>query len=229
MTGVARIELDRRKLLLGLGLAGFSGLAQARLPVPNRPRIDTDDLSRMIPERVGEFDFDTISGLILPPSDALSDRLYDNLVTRSYKRADGTVVMLLLAYNNRQDGVLQIHRPEICYPAGGFVLTPTAPLAIALPDNRKLPVQAFAARGDNRNEVILYWTRVGTTFPRGWSDQRLAVARANLSGVVPDGILVRISTFARDVEAELPLLSKFMSDLYRRSPPKLRGLMFGSN
>ena len=148
--------LDRRKVIAGLGLIGLAGVVQARQPVPNRPLVPQKALEAMIPEQVGRFTFMTSSGFVLPPSDALSDRLYDNLITRAYINPEGEVAMFLIAYNNRQDGVLQIHRPEVCYPAGGFVLSPVTPIDIPLPQGPALPAQIFSATGEQRNEVVAY-------------------------------------------------------------------------
>lgn len=228
MTGLAEpatATLDRRKVVLGIGLAACSGFALARQPVPNRPKIKTETLERLIPARIGEFAFDTTSGLVLPPPDALSDRLYDNLITRSYARSDGKVAMLLIAYNNRQDGILQIHRPEICYPAGGFSLTPTLAVDTPLASGPPLPSQSFVASSELRTETVLYWTRVGDAFPRRWIEQRLAVASENLEGAIPDGVLVRVSTLSSATD-ELQLLTRFVTELYRKSPAALRQLLF---
>lgn len=220
-------SLDRRKVILGLSLAAASGIAQARLPVPVAPRIKEDRFGAMIPKKIGDFSFDTESGLVLPPSDALSDRLYDNLVTRTYTSPTGQVVMLLIAYNNKQDGVLQIHRPEICYPAGGYDLTPVAPIDVPIAGSPPLRSQIFAATSEARNEVVLYWTRVGNEFPRRWIEQRWAVAEANLRGVVPDGVMVRVSAMSNNIDRTTPLLKGFIRDMHRASSEQARALLFG--
>lgn len=219
--------LDRRKVILGLGLAAASGIAQARQPVPVVPRMKEERFTALIPKKIGAFAFDTESGLVLPPSDALSDRLYDNLVTRTYTNPTGQVVMLLIAYNNKQDGVLQIHRPEICYPAGGYALTPVLPIDVPVGGPGILPSQIFAATSEARNEVVLYWTRVGDQFPRRWIDQRWSVAQANLRGIIPDGALVRVSTLGNDIAGTTPLLTTFIRDMHRASGQPMRGLLFG--
>lgn len=220
--------LDRRKVVAGIGLVGLAGVLQARQPVPYRPRVPQKTLEGMIPNQVGRFAFETSSGFVLPPSDALSDRLYDSLITRAYLSPQGEVAMFLIAYNNRQDGVLQIHRPEVCYPAGGFTLSPVQPIDIALPSGAELPAQIFSATGEQRNEVVTYWTRVGDKFPRKWSDQRLAVAQDNLRGYIPDGALVRLSTIANDTASVTPMLEGFVSDFFKASPPRLRNLLFNT-
>lgn len=226
-TSPPAFSLDRRKVVLGLGLAAASGIAQARLPVPVVPRIKEERFTALMPNQVGDFSFDSESGLVLPPQDALSDRLYDSLVTRTYTNSAGQVVMLLVAYNNKQDGVLQIHRPEICYPAGGYSLTSVDPIDVPISQANVLPGQIFGANSEARNEVVLYWTRVGDNYPRRWLDQRWAVAEANLRGIVPDGVLARVSTIGNDFDRTTPLLTNFIRDLHRASGPQMRGLLFG--
>ena len=59
----------------------------------------------------------------MPPQDQLQDKVYSQLLTRTYANQAGDEIMLLIAYNGAQDGVVQIHRPEVCYPASGFRLS----------------------------------------------------------------------------------------------------------
>ncbi|OYW45964.1 MAG: EpsI family protein [Sphingomonadales bacterium 32-68-7] len=226
--GVMRTPLlSRRKVLVGLGMLAAGSVAQARMPQPDSPRVPKETLEKMIPNTIGNWTFAAASGLVLPPPDSLSDRLYDSIVTRVYTNPVGQTLMMLIAYNNRQDGVLQIHRPEVCYPAGGFVLSETQPVDVGLGGAAPLPCQAFSARSVERDEVVLYWTRVGDTFPRRWLDQRLAVARANLDRVIPDGLLVRVSTLGGDLPVELPVLERFIADMAQKSSRPLGQLLFG--
>ena len=190
--------LGRRSFVLGSAMLAVSGVSWARMPRPNRPALSTERFNAMMPARLGDWRFITQSGLVLPPSDALSDRLYDTLVTRSYANGTGQVMMLMIAYNNQQDGVLQIHRPEICYPAGGFRITDTRAVDVPIGGGRGLPCNSFVATSDARVEQVLYWTRVGSAFPRTWGEQRWAVARENLNKVIPDGLLARISLVDTD-------------------------------
>lgn len=223
------VRLTRRKVLLGLGMAAASGTAIARMPEPNRPRIPKERFESLIPDTVGSWRFASESGVVLPPPDALSERLYDNLVTRVYTSGEGRPVMLLAAYNNRQDGVLQIHRPEICYPAGGYTLSPTEDIDVPYGGGRSLPARAFLASGRDRDETVMYWTRVGMDFPRRWSEQRVSVIRSNLRGVIPDGLLIRVSSLGSDMEAELAMLRRFVAGFVAAAPAALHPILFGSD
>ena len=188
--------IGRRHFMIGGAFAAASAIAYARQPVAMPSRMPPGTLESWMPDRVGQWTYVASSGIVLPPQDALSDRLYDNLVTRVYTAPDESQVMLLIAYSNVQDGLLQIHRPEFCYTAGGFALTPTH--AVTLTDARGIArgANAFVASGAARIEHVLYWTRIGKAFPQSWVQQRMAVVEANLQRQVPDG-LVKLQGFHR--------------------------------
>lgn len=219
--------VNRRAFVVGGAMLAAAGAAAARIPQPNKPPIGNDAFKALVPDTVGSWRFQQTSGLVLPPEDALSARLYDNLVTRAYTGPDGQTIMLLIAYKNFQDGVLQIHRPEICYPAGGYALSPTIATAIPLGGGRSMPANAFSATGNQRSEQVLYWTRIGDAFPVRWTDQRVAVLRANLAGINPDGMLARVSMPNDDMDTSRPLMIKFIEDLRTSAPQALRRILFG--
>lgn len=219
--------LNRRAFLIGGAMLATAGAAALRLPRPNKPSIPEADFEALIPNAIGDWRYQQSSGLVLPPEDALSDRLYDNLVTRSYTNPTGDVMMLLIAYKNLQDGILQIHRPEICYPAGGYRLSPTLPTSVPLAAGRSLPANSFSAMNSARDEQVLYWTRIGDEFPVRWSAQRLAVLRANLHQINPDGLLVRVSMLGNDMDTSKPLMTNFIEGLRSAATPRLQKLLFG--
>lgn len=226
-TDTGSSKLDRRAVLVGGAMVAAAGAAAARMPEPNRPPVETEAFKKMMPDTIGGWRFQQTSGLVLPPDDALSARLYDNLVTRAYTNGAGQVMMLLVAYKNFQNGVLQIHRPEICYPAGGYQLSPTEPTELAVGRGRTMPANAFSAIGGERNEQVLYWTRIGEAFPVRWYEQRVAVLRANLRQINPDGLLARVSMAGSDMTTAKPLMTAFITDLRAAAPPALRRILFG--
>ena len=221
------IRIDRRAFIVGGTMMAAAAGAATRIPQPNSPPIAEDKFKALVPDRVGAWKYQQASGLVLPPDDALSDRLYDNLVTRVYTNPAGQTMMFLVAYKNYQDGVIQIHRPEICYPAGGYRLTDTVASTIPIGAAEPLPVNSFSANGNERDEQVLYWTRIGERFPVRWIEQRMAVLRANLAQINPDGMLARVSMPNDDMAASKPEMMKFIADLRLASPPQLRRILFG--
>ena len=224
---ITSAHLNRRNMIMGAALCGVSALAYARLPRPNVQPLRPGVLDAMIPERIGDWVFETTSGLVVPPADALSDRLYDEVMTRVYVGRDVPPIMFLIAYSSTQTGLLQVHRPEVCYPVGGYRLSATTIAPLALDNRQSLPVRTFAAESPTRTEQGLYWTRVGDALPTNWALQRMAVVEANLQGIIPDGILVRASAIMPDARDAAPYLNRFIRDLAGSLDARGLKLLFG--
>ena len=53
--------------------------------------------------------------------DSLAARLYGETVGRIYRQqSTGDQVIMLMAHGDVESNELQLHRPEVCYPAFGF-------------------------------------------------------------------------------------------------------------
>jgi EpsI family protein len=222
-----QLVISRRHFVIGAVLAGASAGTYAAQPKVRYAPIDKQKFASWIPQKIGPWTVVSASGVVLPPPDALSERLYDNLVTRVYAANDEPPVMMCIAYNYKQDGVLQLHRPEICYPAGGYRLSPTVPVALSLGAGREIGANAFTASGLERVEQVLYWTRVDSAFPRSWLDQRIIVMKANLRGIIPDGVLMRVSIADSDSARSLEVLRKFLATFLEVAPQPLQRVLTG--
>jgi EpsI family protein len=219
---------NRRQLLLGGLATAAAATAWAGKPHTEQKFVPDGALEKIIPETIGDWTYGTASGLILPPPDQLARLLYSQQVARTYVAPDLPPVMLLLAYGSSQGGMLQIHRPEICYPASGFGLSDIAETNIALGGGRELPARRFTARSDARVEQVLYWTRIGDYLPVTWSAQRIAVMRSNLAGYIPDGLLVRASIMVDDATQAQAILSDFVRSMLSAMPAPRRHMLVGN-
>ena len=219
---------SRRDLLVGSAALAAAGVAYARMPRNPMMMIGKDQLDRIIPLNIGDWSYETASGLVLPPPDQLARLLYDQQVTRSYSAPDQLPVMLLLAYGSSQGGMLQIHRPEICYPASGFRLSETRLTTIPLGNRHEIASRSFTAVSDTRIEQVLYWTRIGDMMPTSWVGQRLAVIRSNLAGSIPDGLLVRLSTVSNSSGQAQETLKRFARAMLEAMPPPARRMLVGT-
>jgi EpsI family protein len=224
--GGDKFVISRRGLLIGGGLAAASGIAFIRQPEPVHPVIDEDEFTSWIPKQIGPWRMDATSSVVLPPKDALSDRLYDNLVTRTYVSREQPAIMLLLAYNNIQDGMLQVHRPETCYPVGGFALSNSRQEDIVI-GGKPVPATFFTAAGPRRTEQVGYFTRIGSSFPISWGDQRLIVARANLAREIPDAMMMRVSLLGNKHHEAQAILADFCARFFQKSDARLQRLLLG--
>ena len=220
-------RVGRREVLLGALGAGAAGVAALRTPTATAAPPPAGELAALLPQHPAGWRSAPSTGVVLPAPDALRDRLYDQLVTRLYHAPGEPAVMLLLAYKAAQDGVVQLHRPEVCYPASGFALDRAEPLELPL-TGTTVPCLALTASRAGRIEHLLYFTRIGAAFPRSWAEQRWAVLAANLHGAVPDGLLLRISAIGPDRAAALGTLGRFLPALATAGSPAFRRLLTGA-
>ncbi|MFW2830600.1 exosortase-associated protein EpsI, V-type [Sphingomonas sp. ID0503] len=220
-------KMNRRQLLFGGTMLAAAGLAWWRMPHAETRLIDPSDVDTVIPTQIGPWVFETKSGLVLPPPDQLADQLYDQVMTRTYQSVTELPIMLLIAYGGSQDGMLTLHRPETCYPASGYSLSDVQKLSVPVPTGGTIPGRFFTGAARERTEQVLYWTRIGEHFPGDWAEQRWVLAADNLKGLIPDGVLVRMSTITNDAAQAQATLTKFIQMLVASSPKLGRRLLLG--
>jgi EpsI family protein len=213
--------LTRRKFALGIAFAGAAGIAAARQPGIRVDYLGKEKLERVLPEKIGRWTYISSSGLVIPPEDQLSRALYSQLLTRVYGAEDGSSMMVLVAHSGSQTGILQIHRPEICYNAGGYALSDVEPHVVRLPSGA-IPTMSMAATNGARNEQLVYWTRIGNHMPTSWRQQRMAVAIDNLRGRIPDAVMVRVSTISNNRNAALQSIDEFIGAMLASMKPDVR-------
>lgn len=219
--------IGRREFLLGGMMAAASTVAWVRQPRSDVPPLRQSAFEAAVPGRIEGWRASDIGSVVLPPPDTLRDRLYDNLLTRVYLNDAGQALMLVMAYKNVQDGIVQVHRPEVCYPAAGFALEREQQVGLDLL-GRRVMAKGFAAVRPDRVEQVLYFTRLGPRFPLSWRDQRMAVLEQNLQGVIPDGLLARVSMIQNDQQTALPVLSRFFESLAVSGGKTVRAVMTGA-
>ena len=219
----------RRDMLFG-GLAAATGVAAyVRMPRRKLMLIGDGGLAKIVPDQVGDWGYDSSSGLVLPPPDQLAQLLYDQQVARNYASPDKLPIMLLMAYGSSQSGMLQIHRPEICYPASGFKLSGTRETQWEWAPGHTIPVRRFVARSNTRVEHVLYWTRIGDALPQDWAAQRIAVMRSSLTGFVPDGLLVRLSAVSENAQQAEEMVEGFARAMLNVIGPRGRRQLLGTH
>lgn len=224
----ASLRPSRRDLLVGGTCLAAAAIAWARMPRTSMASIPKDGLDRLAPDRIGAWHYETASGIVLPPPDELARLIYDQQVSRAYLGDGRPPVMLVMAYGSSQSGMLQVHRPEICYPASGFRLSDTVTESLAVGNGTAIPVRTFTATGDTRVEQVMYWTRVADALPTSWTSQRIATMEANLRGSVPDGLLVRLSVLGDGGASGRAALAEFARALFAVVGPAGRRQLLGA-
>lgn len=216
-------QTDRRKFLLGLTFAGAAALAFWRQPRVKRDYLGSEKLEDLVPKSIGKWNFVTTSGLVVPTDDSFEKAIYAQILTRVYSDGVHPPVMLLLAQNGAQTGFLQIHRPEICYTAGGYQISPIMPHPIRL-GSTVIPANRMDATTGGPPEHVIYWTRVGNQIPSSWEKQKLAVFEQNLQGIIPDAILIRISAIDENADKALDGIDNFVRALLQSIPANKRSV-----
>ncbi|MFC4933136.1 exosortase-associated protein EpsI, B-type [Massilia sp. GCM10023247] len=202
-------------LVLGIAMAGASALTVALTPAPAANAVQAGfRLEAMIPSRFGSWKVDpTIVPLTPSPEQqgALA-RIYDQTLSRTYVDPAGRRVMLSIAYGGEQSRALQLHLPEVCYVAQGFQVAGEGSGELATRFGT-LPVQRLVATQGERNEPITYWITIGDRATRSGIEQKLRRLAYGLSGQIPDGMLVRISSITTDEPGAWRLHDRFAADL----------------
>ena len=216
-------QTDRRKFLLGLLFCSAAGVAAWRLPRTKLDFLGKEKLEDLVPKTIGRWNFVTASGLVIPPEDDFQKSLYSQVLTRVYSDDRSPPIMLLLAQNGGQTGFLQVHRPEVCYTAGGYQISAVTPHPIRV-GSISVPANRMDASLGGPTEHVIYWTRIGKEVPASWREQKVAVARQNLEGIIPDAILVRVSTVNEDADSALEAIDEFVRALLLSIHPSRRSV-----
>jgi EpsI family protein len=220
----------RRDLLLGAAALAAAGLAYELKPRKHKLLLQKSKMAAVVPIKVGAWSAEAAPNLITPDTTGkLAAMLYSELVERVYTNADtGREVMMLIAYGDTQSDLLQLHRPESCYPAVGYNLALSAPTQVALGDGAALPSRKVIARKGDRQENIIYWTRLGEYLPASARDQKVDRLRAAMSGVIPDGALFRFSEVGDDAQRSFDGIDVFIRDLVMAVAPGQRQALLGT-
>jgi len=212
----------RRELLVGSLFLTAAGVTAARMPNLPLNYLGNNKLEKVVPEAIGRWKFVSASGLVVPTEDLLALTLYSQQLTRVYWDGTGPPIMLLIAAGNNQTGFLQVHRPEVCYAAGGFELGEITPRPVQVGGGRQIVANKLLATREGQSEWMLYWTRVGTQIPASWTKQRLAIAADNLNQIIPDAMLVRASVVMPDGDEAERVLGEFIQAMIASVSPPLR-------
>ena len=219
----AEPETDRRKFLLGLLFASAAGVTAWRMPRKTLDHLGRQKLEDLVPKKIGRWNFVATSGLVVPPNDPLVTKLYSQQLTRVYSDGVNPPLMLLMAQSATQTGFLQVHRPDFCYQASGYHISPIRPHAIPL-GSGTIPASWMDATLEGGTERVVFWTRIGDRIPGSWVDQKLAVAEQNLRGVIPDAILVRMSMIADNPAVARAAIDGFAREMLAAIPPDRRAV-----
>ena len=171
-------------------------------------------LEEIVPKQFGgwrELPDKTLQ-VVNPQTKELLDKIYSQTLSRTYVNTNGYRIMLSMAYGDDQRGSLTAHKPEVCYPAQGFTLHSNAQADMATPFGA-IATRRLSTSLGQRKEPVTYWFTVGDTAVKNRWQQRLVEIRLGLTGQVPDGLLVRISSIDDSTDQAFSAHEAFAADL----------------
>jgi len=184
-------------------------------------------LGTVVPRQFGDWREVPQAVLVVnPQTQELLDRLYSEMLTRSYVNAEGYRVMLSLAYGSDQRGSLQAHKPEVCYPAQGFTVHANEP-AFLQTAYGEIPARRLFTTLGQRHEPVTYWFTVGDKASPSQLEKRLVEMRFALTGRIPDGMLFRVSSIDLDQKRAYQMQDQFVGELLKAVSPEGRKRLSG--
>lgn len=201
-----------------------------RPPLTNGISPSLAKLEERIPSSFGQWQAIESGALVINPQQTeVLDRIYSEVLNRSYRHIQGgQVVMLSIAYGSAQNKQSQVHRPDVCYPAQGFQIIQSKRAVIDTPVG-SIPVRRLVAKSDKRVEPLTYWIKVGDRLAQGWVEQKYAVVLEGLSGRVSDGLIFRVSSIEDDAKKAFSDHDVFVAELLQTFKPKDKAFFIGAS
>lgn len=191
-------DFDWKCLLVGAAMISAAGAALALKPA-RAPQEAAFDLNEVIRGSFGDWSVDPGMTPIPPAPDVQAnlERLYAQIVSRTYVNNRGERIMLAVAYGGDQSDALKAHRQEVCYAAQGFEIRNVSHEILRFRETSVPVTRLLAVRG-TRSEPVTYWFTMGDRVVVGRLERLLVQLRFGLSGRIPDGMLVRVSSLSAD-------------------------------
>ncbi len=204
----------RNVVLLALMLVSASLAAALRPTISLADERPPINLKTMVPTSFGDWRQLERSGayIIDPQTQQLLSKIYSETLSRTYVNSKGYQIMLSIAYGKNQSDALQLHKPEICYPAQGFQLFDKHADVLNLGD-RSIPTTRLMTKLGQRQEPVTYWTVVGDHVTVSGIDKKLTEMRYAMTNRIPDGMLIRFSSIDGNVDNAYQYQDQFARDM----------------
>lgn len=206
-----RIKALVALFIMMLAFAGAHAWKPTRHLSDTRPPID---LEAMFPKSFDGWEVDTRVPvqLISPDVAAVLNKTYNQTLSRTYVNRRGDRIMLSVAYGGDQSDGTRAHRPEVCYPAQGFQILSSRMRELDAPPS-PARVRQLVAKLGGRVEPITYWVVVGDRVALSGTEQKIEQLSYSVKGVIPDGMLVRVSSIDRDSLHAFKIQDSFIASL----------------
>lgn len=187
------------------------------------------DLEAMIPKQFGDWQVDetTVAALVSPDVEANLNRIYTQRLSKTYVNTQTDKrIMLSISYGKDQRSEMAVHFPEVCYPAQGFEVLSNQ-LSRLKTSDRSIPVRKLETKLRNRYEPVTYWITIGDHVSLTGLDRRIKELKFGLNGMIPDGILFRVSSIDMNSIEAFKDQENFVSEMFRNIPLASRNRLSG--
>lgn len=187
-----------------------------------------EKLETLVPMHFGDWRGVAVESLVVPDPQMLAtlEAIYTETLSRTYVDSQGRRIMLSIAYGDDQRDGMDVHYPEVCYPAQGFRAKAESQVDIVTPHGVIRAKRLEMAMGP-RNEPITYWTMVGEHQAGKGMQKKLTEMKYSLKGVIPDGMLVRMSSISGNPEQAYRDHEAFIGALIEALSPQARQRLAG--
>lgn len=219
-----------KSVVIALAMMGVAVLAHVATPsIRLADQSQRLQLEQIFTESFSDWKVDQSLPIILPSPDvqAKLDRIYNQVLNRTYVNRHGERIMLSVAYGGDQSDGTSAHKPEVCYPAQGFEVLSNRRNYLELNDHR-IGVRRIVSQLGSRIEPITYWIVIGDRVVTSGTEQKLAQIRFGMRGLIPDGILIRVSSIDKNSEHAFEIQDEFIRSMVAEMKTTDRARLIGT-
>ena len=215
-------------LMVVMGIIAAAGtlLRPTIMLADERPSVDLD---RLVPTQFADWRVEQLysAPVINPQQQETLERIYSQTLSRTYVNRQGYRIMLSVAYGRNQSKSLELHSPEICYPAQGFTVLHKEPATLQLNGHAVQGFHLETSMGP-RHEPLTYWNVIGDKISTSMLSKRFVDLGYSVRGRIADGILMRVSSIDNNNDNAYAQQSRFSNDLAQAINPDFRNRFIGA-
>lgn len=176
------------------------------------------NVEEIIPQSFGTWVLSSNESNIVQSEDLKEtlNEIYSQVLNRVYIDSSGYKIMLSVAYTNNQSDNTgqQSHLPEVCYPAQGFTILNIEHEEKKSQFGQSLMIKKIVAESGVRHEPLTYWTTVGNYSVNDMYTMKKAQFRYAIQGIIPDGLIFRVSSIDANDENAFTKQNLFIDELF---------------
>ncbi len=170
-----------------------------------------------------------VANIVNPIQESVLNKLYAETLGVNLLSSDDKVLMVSIAYGRAHGDGLSVHEPDLCYPSQGFSVLEQRKYLLKIDDKRSVVVRYMKTKRGDRVEPLIYWTTIGDEVYVGKLQRKVKEFEYAVNNIIPDGLVVRVSTLGNDTDASINLMNDFVRQWYRALPEDKRKRYFGSD